>query len=96
MWMSLQHPTAEDFVFATGTSTTVREFAAAAFLEAGIELAFQGEGELETASDISTVSGVHSTVLRSLLRRIRRGHRLQNDVTYEVRLLFETFCCCGL
>jgi len=31
MWRMLQQPAANDFILATGTSTTVREFAEAAF-----------------------------------------------------------------
>ena len=54
MWLTLQHSVADDFLFATGTSTTVREFASAAFLEAGIDLDFHGEGENETATDRAT------------------------------------------
>jgi GDPmannose 4,6-dehydratase len=77
MWLSLQHLKAEDFVFATGKSTSVRDFAAAAFLEAGIELAFQGEGESETASDTST----GRTLLRveSKFFRLVDSHRLVGD-----------------
>jgi len=44
MWMILQHDKPEDFVIATGEMHTVREFATLAFLEAGIELQWQGEG----------------------------------------------------
>jgi GDPmannose 4,6-dehydratase len=77
MWLSLQHLKTEDFVFATGKSTSVRDFAAAAFLEAGIELAFQGEGESETASDTST----GRTLLRVEPKFFRRidSHRLVGD-----------------
>ncbi len=51
IWRTLQQPTADDYVLATGTSTTVREFATAAFQEAGIELEFSGKGENEQAVD---------------------------------------------
>lgn len=44
MWLILQQEKPEDFVIATGTTTTVREFIKMAFAEAGIELAFKGEG----------------------------------------------------
>ncbi|MNP11089.1 GDP-mannose 4,6-dehydratase [compost metagenome] len=49
MWRMLQQPAPEDFVIATGTVTEVREFVRMAFAELGIELAFQGENETETA-----------------------------------------------
>lgn len=44
MWLMLQHDTPEDFVIATGTMHTVREFCTLAFQEAGIEIEWQGEG----------------------------------------------------
>lgn len=44
MWRMLQQEQAEDFVIATGITTTVREFVRLAFAEVGIEVAFHGEG----------------------------------------------------
>ncbi|PRY03976.1 GDPmannose 4,6-dehydratase [Pontibacter ummariensis] len=44
MWLILQQDTPEDFVIATGITTTVRDFVRMAFAEAGIELEFTGEG----------------------------------------------------
>lgn len=44
MWLMLQQDKAEDFVIATGVTTTVRDFVVLAFLEAGIELEFKGSG----------------------------------------------------
>lgn len=49
MWMILQADKAEDWVIATGVTTTVREFVRMAFLEVGIELEFKGEGIDEKA-----------------------------------------------
>ena len=47
MWRILQQEQAEDFVIATGKSTTVRKFTEMAFAEAGIELEFSGEEQAE-------------------------------------------------
>jgi GDPmannose 4,6-dehydratase len=47
MWLMLQQDKAEDFVIATGITTTVRDFVKMAFTEVGIELAFTGEGVTE-------------------------------------------------
>lgn len=47
MWRILQQDKAEDFVIATGKSTTVRELTEMAFAEAGIEIEFNGEGQSE-------------------------------------------------
>ena len=49
MWMMLQQDKAEDFVIATGVTTTVRDFVRMAFSEVGIELEFEGEGVHEKA-----------------------------------------------
>ena len=45
----LQQDKPEDFVIATGVTTKVREFVRLAFLEAGIEVRFEGEGIEEKA-----------------------------------------------
>ncbi len=44
MWLMLQQDTPEDFVLATGITTTVRTFINMAFDHVGIELYFKGEG----------------------------------------------------
>ena len=49
MWMILQADKAEDWVIATGTTTTIRDFVKMAFLHIGIELEFQGIGLNEKA-----------------------------------------------
>ncbi len=49
MWLMLQQPHPEDFVIATGQTTSVRDFARMAFAEVGIELAFNGSGSGEKA-----------------------------------------------
>jgi GDPmannose 4,6-dehydratase len=49
MWMILQAEQAEDWVIATGVSTTVRDFVRMSFIELGIELEFKGEGIDEKA-----------------------------------------------
>ena len=47
MYLMLQQDTPEDFVIATGITTTVREFSRMTFAELGIELEFVGEGAKE-------------------------------------------------
>lgn len=44
MWLILQQEKPEDFVIATGTTTSVRDFIKMAFGEVGIQLEFTGEG----------------------------------------------------
>lgn len=52
MWLILQQDTPEDYVIATGITTTVRDFIIKAFAELGIKLAFEGKGIEETAKVI--------------------------------------------
>lgn len=49
MWMILQADEPEDWVIATGKTTTVREFVRMSFAEVGIELEFKGKGIDEKA-----------------------------------------------
>lgn len=49
MWLMLQQDEPEDFVIATGITTSVREFVRLAFKAAGIIVAFKGENENEIA-----------------------------------------------
>jgi GDPmannose 4,6-dehydratase len=44
MWLMLQQPEPEDFVIATGITTTVRDFLNMAFEEVGVVLEYRGEG----------------------------------------------------
>jgi GDPmannose 4,6-dehydratase len=44
MWRILQQDTPEDFVIATGVTTTIRDFIKMAFAEVGIEVDFKGTG----------------------------------------------------
>lgn len=47
MWLMLQQDKPEDFVIATGVTTTVRDFIRMAFNELGIEVEFSGKDENE-------------------------------------------------
>jgi GDPmannose 4,6-dehydratase len=44
MWLILQQDKPEDYVIATGITTSVRDFIKMAFEEVGVEIAFEGEG----------------------------------------------------
>ena len=44
MWMMLQHDKPDDFVLATGVTTSVRDFAKLCFAELGIVIEFKGKG----------------------------------------------------
>jgi len=47
MWLILQQEQAEDYVIATGVTTTVRDFVRMSFAEIGIEVEFSGKNEQE-------------------------------------------------
>lgn len=47
MWLILQQEKAEDFVIATGITTTIRDFVKMAFADIGITIGFKGENENE-------------------------------------------------
>jgi GDPmannose 4,6-dehydratase len=53
MWMMLQQDQPEDFVIATGVTTTVRDFIRMTFKELGVELEFKGDGKDEKGVVIS-------------------------------------------
>lgn len=54
MWLMLQQDHPEDFVIATGITTTVRDFVISAFQAVNIELEFRGEGIVEKGFDKKT------------------------------------------
>jgi GDPmannose 4,6-dehydratase len=62
MYLILQQDKPEDFVIATGITTTIRKFVQMAFNELGIEISFKGENEAE----IGYVSHIDSQILASL------------------------------
>ncbi len=49
MWLMLQQEKPEDYVIATGVTTTVRDFIKMSFNEIGVELKFEGNGVNEIA-----------------------------------------------
>jgi GDPmannose 4,6-dehydratase len=53
MWRILQQDEPEDFVIATGVTTTVRDFVKMSFAEVGIELEFKGDGVEEKGFVVS-------------------------------------------
>ncbi len=54
MWMMLQQDTPDDYLIATGTTTTVRRFVELAFQEVDIQLQWEGKGVDEKGIDPST------------------------------------------
>ena len=75
MWLMLQQDKPDDYVLATGKTTTVRKFAEMAFAEVGINISWSGKGSKEKG----TVSGFTKRSSDILKSRIRKG-----DVLVEV------------
>lgn len=61
MWLMLQHDKADDFVIATGVTTTVREFIVKTFQRLGITIEFKGKG-VEEIGIVSKVNNVEAKV----------------------------------
>ncbi|HEY1196819.1 GDP-mannose 4,6-dehydratase [Flavobacterium sp.] len=53
MWLILQQDEPEDYVIATGVTTTVRDFVKMSFAEVGIDVEFKGEGVEEKGYVVS-------------------------------------------
>jgi GDPmannose 4,6-dehydratase len=61
MWLMLQHHKADDFVIATGITTTVREFIIKVFSRLGITIEFKGKG-LDEIGFVTKVENVEAKV----------------------------------
>lgn len=69
MWLMLQQEKPEDYVIATGITTSVREFVKMAFAEIGVELSFEEEGVNEigvvrNCNNPNFKIGIGKTVIR--------------------------------
>jgi len=63
MWMILQAEAPEDWVIATGKSTTVRAFVRMSFAEVGITLRFEGEG----VNEVGIIDSINQEKYQSIL-----------------------------
>ena len=78
MWMMIQHEKADDFVFATGETHSVREFIEKTFEHLGIEIGWRGTGENE--------SGVIASIDKDLLsEKTRTGEQFVKENQTVVR-----------
>ena len=69
MWMILQAEQPEDWVIATGVTTTVRDFVKMAFNEVGIELEFKGTGVDEKAYVKSIDQEKNASVISTIVEK---------------------------
>lgn len=57
MWLILQQPAADDYVIATGVTTSIREFLRLTFAELGIAVEFSGSG----VDEVGTIAAVEAS-----------------------------------
>ena len=72
MWMILQAKQPEDWVIATGVTTTVRDFVRMAFAEVGIEIEFKGEGVNEKGIVKSFDDEKYSTIISNNVHKSKK------------------------
>jgi GDPmannose 4,6-dehydratase len=78
MWLILQQDVADDYVIATGKTTTVRDFVSLSFDELGIKLRYEGEGRNEKG----IVDSIDKAVLKQ--HEIDTTPLKEGDVILEV------------
>jgi len=91
MWLMLQQEKPEDFVIATGVTTTVRDFVRMSFAELGVEVEFSGKNQNEKGVIID-VDEEKAISLGLNLERLKQGQTvIRVDAKYfrptEVNLL---------
>ena len=69
MYLMLQQNNPEDFVLATGITTTIRDFLILTFKELGIEIGFRGKNEAEEGYVVSN-TGIYNIKLGSVLVKV--------------------------
>ncbi|WP_313386848.1 GDP-mannose 4,6-dehydratase [Chishuiella sp.] len=80
MWRILQQETAEDFVIATGVTTSVRDFVKMAFNEIGVELAFEGENENEIAKVVKCSNPLYQLEIGKVVVKVDPAYYRPTEV----------------
>ena len=80
MWRILQQDEPEDFVIATGVTTTVRDFVRLAFGEVGVELAFEGEGVDEVGRVVACKNPEYQVATGSVVCRVDSAYFRPTEV----------------
>lgn len=84
MYLILQQETPDDYVIATGVTTSIREFIKKTFAAAGMEISFSGENENETGSILSVDCNLfNKTAGQDHLEQIKK-RILNNPVVVRV------------
>lgn len=80
MWLILQQEEPEDFVIATGITTTVRDFVKKAFGELGITLAFEGEGVNEIGKVVACSNPEFQLKLGTVVIKVDKAYYRPTEV----------------
>ncbi|MFZ4863877.1 GDP-mannose 4,6-dehydratase [Sphingobacterium sp. Mn56C] len=80
MWRILQQEVPEDYVIATGKTTYVRDFVKMAFHEVGIELAFVGKDENETATVVNCSNPDYQVPVGAVVVRVDPAYYRPTEV----------------
>lgn len=70
MWLILQQDQPDDYIVATGVTTSIRDFIRIAFAEVGFVLQFEGEGEAEVARVIACTNPIYQVESGKIIVRI--------------------------
>ncbi len=81
MWLILQADEPEDWVIATGKTTTVRDFIKMAFAYVGVELKFKGEG----IDEKGVVSSIEFSILNEKLSKAGAIKELIKNLEFKVK-----------
>jgi len=97
MWKILNHHTADDFVLATGRTTSVRDYLLMAFKNVGIEISFEGKAE----NEIGRCSKTGRTLIKIDPRYYRPSEvdllignptKAKQELGWEARVKVEDLC----
>ena len=73
MYLMLQQKNPEDFVLATGVTTTIKDFLIISFKELGVEIAFRGENEFEEGFVVVN-NGIYKIAIGQVVVKVDSKH----------------------
>ncbi len=89
MWLILQQNEPDDYVFATGRATEVREFARMAFAELGLSLEFKGKGVNEVGvvcnfKEANLIASLEKAGIKAISEVIKKAKDLVGKTVIKV------------
>lgn len=82
MWLMLQQSQPEDYVIATGITTSVRDFVKLAFHEVGIELAFEGKNKQEVGKIVACSNPEYQLEKEKIVVKIDANYYRPTEVDF--------------